>query len=734
MQDHGGSVDDLESVLRELFQEIFGLDEIGSDSDFFELGGDSLAAEALTSKILSKTGHEYPMALLLKSGTPRLIAERLLSGKPGTERQPGTAAADDKISVRLGSRQGRALHFFHGDFNYGGISLRSLADIAGPEQQIVGIAPHGVDGEPVPATIEAMAADRLAAIRRAQPEGPYMLGGHCNGALVAFEAARLLTAGGERVDLVVMVDPLVVSVRKGTHIFLTGLDRIQRLFGASEDARQNARVWSWSKLLKLERWAHRQYLRATGNRDKVLSRKARRSIVAAETAHQRELMARKGKSGPLPVEPDAATRAERGGVTRRFARAMAAYHPEPFDVPVLCFSLKNDGRAWKRISPRTEILVEPGGHFSFGKDFSPAAVKRLRERLEQLELDATRVPGQAASKGFEEISGISANPVHDLALSYQKTAALTAAIKLDIFTLLGKGASDAAALAEATGASARGIRILCDFLCVLKLLTKKDGMYALTATAQRLLDRASSDAQGETVDFFAAPELISMLLDDPVSYVRNGGSLGLATVSPDNPIWVRFARAMVPFSAASAKRVAARLTQQKFHPRSVLDVAAGPGLYGIEIAKAFPDATITAVDWAPVLEVAIDNARAAGIESRFTTIPGSAFDVRWEGTFDLIILSGILHHYGIDDCVKLLAKARAALTDSGKVMVIDFVPDTDRVSPPEAAAFSFWMLATTPAGDAYSLEDHREMAERAGFTGVTGYPLSPTTQTLVTFE
>jgi ubiquinone/menaquinone biosynthesis C-methylase UbiE len=329
---------------------------------------------------------------------------------------------------------------------------------------------------------------------------------------------------------------------------------------------------------------------------------------------------------------------------------------------------------------------------------------------------------------------ISSNPVYDLALSYQKTAALTAAIKLDIFTLLGKGASDAPALAEATGASPRGIRILCDYLCVLKLLTKEDGTYGLTATAQWLLDRASSGAQGETVDFLAAPEMISMLLDDPVSYVRNGGSVGLANVSVDNQIWVRFARAMVPFATVTAKRVAARLALQKIHPRSILDVAAGHGLYGIEMAKAFPDAKITAIDWAPVLEVAIDNARAAGIDGQFTAIAGNAFEVSWDGKFDLILLPNILHHFSADDCVALLKKSREALTAGGKVMVIDFVPDTDRVSPPEAAAFAYWMLATTPAGDAYRLEDYREMARRAGFTEVSGHPLPPTPQTLVSFE
>jgi thioesterase domain-containing protein len=384
MTDRRWSLDELESMVRKLFQEVFDVDEVGRDEDFFALGGDSLNAEALSAGILSQTGHEFQLAWLLKSGTPRLIAERLVSATPAE-------ALNDKISVRIGGRHGRLLHFFHGDYNFGGMSVKEIADIVGPRQPILAIAPHGIGGEPVPATIKEMAADRLAAVRRAQPQGPYVLGGHCNGALVAFEVARLLTATGQRVDLVVMIDPLVVSARKGVRNFLSGVDSLQRLLGVSENARQNARVWSWRKLLKLERWAHRQRLKATGNHDKVLSRQARKEITAAEVARQREIRAQQAGSRPSPGDsPDSARGLGHIAVTRRYARAMAAYHPEPLDVPVLYFSLMHDGRAWKRISPRTELLEVPSGHFSFGEDSSPAAAKRLRERLEQLGAGSTQ--------------------------------------------------------------------------------------------------------------------------------------------------------------------------------------------------------------------------------------------------------------------------------------------------------------------------------------------------------
>ena len=87
----------------------------------------------------------------------------------------------------------------------------------GPDRPILAIAPHGVDGERVP-SIEEMAADRLPLILEAQPRGPYVLGGHCNGALVAFETARLLVNAGHHVDLVVMFDPVAVSMRRSARL------------------------------------------------------------------------------------------------------------------------------------------------------------------------------------------------------------------------------------------------------------------------------------------------------------------------------------------------------------------------------------------------------------------------------------------------------------------------------------------------------------------------------------
>ena len=163
----------------------------------------------------------------------------------------------------------------------------------------------------------------------------------------------------------------------------------------------------------------------------------------------------------------------------------------------------------------------------------------------------------------------------------------------------------------------------------------------------------------------------------------------------------------------------------------VLDIAAGHGVYGITIARQNPNARIVALDWENVLKVARENAQAAGVADRFSTIAGSAFDVDFDGAYDLVLLPNFLHHFDPPTCEKLLRKVRAALRPGGRAVAVEFVPNDDRVSPPMPANFSLVMLATTPAGDAYTFREYAEMFRHAGFTHCENVPLAPTFHTAV---
>jgi 2-polyprenyl-3-methyl-5-hydroxy-6-metoxy-1,4-benzoquinol methylase len=306
--------------------------------------------------------------------------------------------------------------------------------------------------------------------------------------------------------------------------------------------------------------------------------------------------------------------------------------------------------------------------------------------------------------------------IFDTITAYQQTGAIKAAIEVDIFTAIGRGNHTANAIATTVGAAERGVRILCDYLTVIGFLTKQDSNYHLTQDSAIFLDKRSPAYLGSMIEFLLTADLTEAF-SNLTAAVRKGGTLlgEHGTVSTENPVWVNFARGMASMAVMPGQAIVALSRTEGASNLRVLDIAAGHGMYGIAFARQNPTAEVTALDWEPVLEVAKENAKAAGVLDRFKTIPGSAFDADFGSGYDIVLLTNFLHHFDPATCETLLRKVHAALAPGGRAMTLEFVPNGDRVSPPNAAMFSLVMLATTPSGDAYTFGELDSMFEKAGF-------------------
>jgi 2-polyprenyl-3-methyl-5-hydroxy-6-metoxy-1,4-benzoquinol methylase len=315
--------------------------------------------------------------------------------------------------------------------------------------------------------------------------------------------------------------------------------------------------------------------------------------------------------------------------------------------------------------------------------------------------------------------------------AYQKSAVLKGALDLDLFTAVGEGSSTVAEIAARCDASERGTRIICDYLTIQGFLAKTDGRYALTPDSAVFLDRRSPAYLGGTARFLLAPTLRASF-DDVAALVRTGTTTlpEGGSVAPEHDVWVDFARGMAPMMMPAAEFIAA-LVDLGDRPARVLDIAAGHGIFGVTIARHAPNAEIVALDWPAVLEVAKENAEAAGVAGRYATKPGSAFDVEFGTGYDVVLLTNFLHHFDAPTCVALLEKVRAALAPGGRAVTLEFVPNEDRVTPPMAAAFSMTMLASTPAGDAYTFAELERMFAEAGFAGSEHHRIPPGVQSVV---
>jgi thioesterase domain-containing protein/acyl carrier protein len=206
--------------LAEFWRELLGVDQVGVDDNFFDLGGHSLVAVRLFRSIRKEFGIDLPISALFEAPTIALLA-RLLP----------EAADDDAPVQRIDSPvQGGLIHcvamhipadtsatpLFVCAGMFGNLlNLRQLARQIGSQRPVYGLQAQGIYGDATPhETFEEAAASCLSEVRAIQSEGPYLLAGFSGGGLVAYEMAQQLSAAGECVDQLILLDtPLPIQTQ-----------------------------------------------------------------------------------------------------------------------------------------------------------------------------------------------------------------------------------------------------------------------------------------------------------------------------------------------------------------------------------------------------------------------------------------------------------------------------------------------------------------------------------------
>jgi len=354
----------LEQQLIEIWETVLDIRPIGTRDDFFDLGGDSLLAAAVMAAIQETCGQALSPAALFDAPTVAELAGEILR----------TDVAADPVKTFRASGDRTPLVFLHGDYNGGGLYCHGLARALDPDRPFYAVHPHGLDRGPIPSTIEAMAADRLSAVRAVRPRGPYVLGGHCNGGLVALEMARLLRAQGERVELVALVDAEAPTplLRRAHRIS----DALGRLRGLSTEERRA--LFGWVEIALERATARRDQLWTLGQAAAGAVRRPLAFVERRVTRARRRKATRNGGSDAwaLPVSPPPEL--------RLYLRAFRRYMPSSYGGPVTLFR-SDEGPArppdlgWSSILPGLGLVAIPGDHFTCVTRHVAALGARLEE-------------------------------------------------------------------------------------------------------------------------------------------------------------------------------------------------------------------------------------------------------------------------------------------------------------------------------------------------------------------
>lgn len=181
--------------LQGLWDELFGIEGLPADADFFDLGGSSLLAARLVARVRDWTGQALPLSTLLQASTPARMAALLHQPVAST---PGIGA------LRAG--HGTALVLAPG-LSGTVLECRHLVAQLATGRPVWGLQAQGVeDGLPPLQDVQSMAERWVAALRSRQPQGPYALCGFSFGGLVVLEMARLLQGAGQAVAPLVLLD------------------------------------------------------------------------------------------------------------------------------------------------------------------------------------------------------------------------------------------------------------------------------------------------------------------------------------------------------------------------------------------------------------------------------------------------------------------------------------------------------------------------------------------------
>lgn len=192
--------DEVEARLVEIWESVLGTRPIGTQDNFFDLGGHSILAVRLMNRIAEVFGSELPIAILLQAPTIEQLSAIV--------REDGSGPAWSCLVPIQTSGFKTPFFCIHGA-NGAVVRFRELSKYLGPDQPFYGLQANGLGaGNPIHTRTEEMAAAYLKEILKVQPHGPYIIGGYSFGGAIAFEMAQQLLAQSEEESTVVLFDTI----------------------------------------------------------------------------------------------------------------------------------------------------------------------------------------------------------------------------------------------------------------------------------------------------------------------------------------------------------------------------------------------------------------------------------------------------------------------------------------------------------------------------------------------
>jgi ubiquinone/menaquinone biosynthesis C-methylase UbiE len=306
-----------------------------------------------------------------------------------------------------------------------------------------------------------------------------------------------------------------------------------------------------------------------------------------------------------------------------------------------------------------------------------------------------------------------------------RARSLVAGVELNVFSHIAAGKRTVKEIAEAAGASPRGMSSLLDALTAIGYLRKTGSRYGLQLVSAAFLMPGGKDYVG------AIAYALSLTWDNwknLTEAVRSGRPAETVNIAEKGKeFFPKLVASIFPGNyAASTVAVSQFSERERRKIHRILDVAAGSGAWSLAFAKAIPQARITTVDFPEMTPITLEFAEKFGVADRYEYLERDlrAADFGHD-KYDLVILGHIIHSEGEERGKELLRKSYSALRPGGTLLIGEYVPNDARTGPAMPMLFGLNMLLQTEEGNVYTLREYRAWLKSAGFRKVTTIPVPP---------
>ena len=297
---------------------------------------------------------------------------------------------------------------------------------------------------------------------------------------------------------------------------------------------------------------------------------------------------------------------------------------------------------------------------------------------------------------------------------YWETKILLTAVKLDLFSTLNGTTCTSSQIAERLTLNHRAVSLLLNALVAMRVLKKDEDRFMNTDVAQKHLVKMNKDYIGHLLLLHDAEWMNWGKLEETVRSGRSPVDRHVFETDPEmgaNVLSVlhRIGRESGP---GLAKRLDLRNAKQ------LLDVGGGAGTNAIAFCREYPGLTATVFDLPQTLEMTKKIVVEAGLEDRITLMPGNFHVDDFGGSYDVALMSDILHYQDGETNAALVEKIHAHLGNGGQLIIKDRFLDQSGTSPAWTTAFAIHIMVNTEQGQCFTTQEGMTWMEKAGFQSV----------------